>query len=1082
MISILTTDIELKVNAWEPALVAMTGLSYGQVYGRSLVELIPDFEARGLMPLFNRVLQSKQRIRLREHQIPYLFPAPPQPPIAHFDYMQQEVTIAPLHQRGEIVGIIISIEDITAQCEELQNVESILMPMAVTTKASAAPLDLAALIPDLQHQDWRIRQQAIAKLQNYGEPEIVENLVQLMRENHQNPDFLNAILQTLALTVVDPLPVLSRCLQDPDPDLRIYVALALGERRDPRAIQYLLAMLKDENLNVRFHSIEGLGRLKATEAIEPLLAIAQSEEFYLSFAALDALLMIGESAITPRLIPLIHSTLDWRVRREAIENLAINTDQALVIELLELMQRHHKNPSILNNILQVLALAEIDCLPFLRECLRDANPDIRIYTILALGARQDPQAIADLLPCLKDEDINVRFHACEALGTLQAIEAIPDLIEQAQAEDFFLAFPALEALIRIGTSEQGKTLGAIIAQDLIPLLANDALQEQAIAAMAQLGDLTVVEALSGVLNRSQAAVECVAQAIAAIANRYQQHTGESYLLVTAIARTVSPVGIQNLLAGLQQVHPENLEALVFVLGCLKGRAIEEALSTLLENPLVRDQVVEIFVGYGSRVVDLLLAQLDSHHIETRKAAITALGRIGSMQSVPILTHLLEAEHPELVMVTTDALAKIGDHHAFEALISLLGHPEIAVRLGAIAALNSLGHPQTAEKMLPLMDDENLNVRESAIKIVGYFAYANCLDKLLSKAHDPVENIRLVTIESLAYLDEADVLPILTQALWEDVPSVRAAAARALGELDSMAALSNLLDALEDQDSWVRYHSLKAIDKLIAPPLHKQPLTGEQQEEFQRRIFSLAQWDQSLPVRAAAIECLSNFSHHEVLSYLARLTEDTNEDIARATLKALGKMDDQRAIVPLLKCLNSPNPARRIDAIQAFREREEDAIDAQMTLEWMAIADPDHDVVEAAIKALLNLCTPESITALINLSIDPKNRNLCLTHLATYAQSCRLPKTDYIEAIAQSLNNEQSTVRRNVVEILKRLQHPHASAYLITALNDQDAVVRLAALEALIFLGNRDCQDQIRLLARTDQSLAVRHLARKGLNH
>jgi HEAT repeat protein len=47
---------------------------------------------------------------------------------------------------------------------------------------------------------------------------------------------------------VDTLPALIEFLNDPDPDLRIQAALALGEQRDLEAAPALLAALNDENL------------------------------------------------------------------------------------------------------------------------------------------------------------------------------------------------------------------------------------------------------------------------------------------------------------------------------------------------------------------------------------------------------------------------------------------------------------------------------------------------------------------------------------------------------------------------------------------------------------------------------------------------------------------------------------------------------------------------------------------------------------------------------------------------------------------------------------------------------------------
>ena len=96
-------------------------------------------------------------------------------------------------------------------------------------------------------------------------------------------------------------------LRDPDVDLRIQAALALGEQQYQAAVAPLLGALEDPDPNVRFHVIEALGRLRATVAAERLMAIAESGDFFLGFAALDALASIGDKSVAPRVVALFGS-------------------------------------------------------------------------------------------------------------------------------------------------------------------------------------------------------------------------------------------------------------------------------------------------------------------------------------------------------------------------------------------------------------------------------------------------------------------------------------------------------------------------------------------------------------------------------------------------------------------------------------------------------------------------------------------------------------------------------------------------------------------------------------------------------
>jgi HEAT repeat protein len=203
------------------------------------------------------------------------------------------------------------------------------------------------------------------------------------------------------------------------------------------------------------------------------------------------------------------------------------------------------------------------------------------------------------------------------------------------------------------------------------------------------------------------------------------------------------------------------------------------------------------------------------------------------------------------------------------------------------------------------------------------------------------------------------------------------------------------------------------------------------------------------------------------------------DIARAAVMALGRIDSMDAVAPLLMALNSTNPERRLDALHAFRERGGE--EAGVALQWMAAADPEEKVVQAAIDSLSRMGTSETISALLELSVDPSSREACILALASRNLDNYTLKEDYIEGISQGLNHIHPAVRCAVVEVLKRLKHHEASEILISALNDQDQSVRLAAVNALVYLGNRSCTEQLGILARNDADAAVRRAAQKGIH-
>jgi HEAT repeat protein len=60
-----------------------------------------------------------------------------------------------------------------------------------------------------------------------------------------------------------------------------------------------------------------------------------------------------------------------------------------------------------------------------------------------------------------------------------------------------------------------------------------------------------------------------------------------------------------------------------------------------------------------------------------------------------------------------------------------------------------------------------------------------------------------------------------------------------------------------------------------------------------------------------------------------------------------------------------------------------------------------------------------------------------------------------------------------------MKHPRASELLLTALDDRDTSVRLAAVNALENLGNRYAERKLAVLAHTDPDPTVRRAAQRS---
>jgi HEAT repeat protein len=560
---------------------------------------------------------------------------------------------------------------------------------------------------------------------------------------------------------------------------------------------------------------------------------------------------------------------DWRVRRTAVKEVSQRAAPDAIATLLSSVVENHHNPSLLNSALQVLAATEVDTRETLVELLQAPHPDLRMQAALALGEQRDIRAAGALIKALQDDDTNVRYHAIEALGKLKATDAIDALIEIAESRDFFLAFVALDALAKIGDAR--------IAPRMVPLLEDELLREPAINLLGQVGDESAVAPLTALLNTPTAPTDSIADALAALRDRYEEQHGEGAYISDLASREISPTGIQNLLDALETPGKENLRSIALVLGWLKRSGVDRALTRLMGRIDLRDEIIEALVRHGSATLDLLMTQLTAEDLEVRRSAVVALGRIGDSSATSALVNTLDDE--ALAIDAANALAQIGDPTAVDGLLNLIGNDDASIRQAAVSALNSVIPPSMSERIIPLLHDSDPNVRESAVKIAGYFGYPESAGALLELSRDSDERVRCAAIEHLPYVEDDRAFDVLVEAIKAETPNVRAAAARALGTMDAPEVVQPLIEGLSDDDVWVRYFSARALGRR----------RSEESVEALERVIEKEKFNH---VRIAALDSLGQIGGQRIAGIVAGLVRDDDPDVAHAAQIAFGKVQKQ----------------------------------------------------------------------------------------------------------------------------------------------------------------------------------------------
>lgn len=882
LIGIFTTDVHLKVRSWDSWLASVTGLAAEVVREVHLLEIFPELETRGLRHCFQRVLSEGKVEKLSSPTYPYLLPCLPRQYSKYFEYMQQQVTIVPLRERDQIIGTIVTIEDLTPQLdrerelselsEQLKSAdESIRVHAAQTlaTQSDEGKKEAAKLVEALGDESWRVRQVAIDMLVQRSGPDAVATLVGKIRDQHRNMSVLNSALKALTQIKGDIITPLTELLQLPDEDLRGYVVLALGEQQDRRVIPALMQLINDNDQNVRYNAIEALGKVRAIEAVQLLAKIAESGDFFLAFPALDALKRIGDPSVLPRLVPLLQDEL---LRDPTIEVLGQLGDETVVEPLTMLLNQPETSTPVLAQAIATLYdryeewFSEGYHIVDLTRRFLNAQGMQQLLNALNSANEDELRAIALVLGWLEGEGIEKTLTQLLGKPTVQkeVIKALVRygprvvelLIEQLQVPHLETRQAAVVALERIGDQRAVPTLIRMLQEN-----DQETLIISVINALTKIGSVQAFESLLGFVGHPAVAVrQATIAALSAI--NHPQTTNRAVPL-------------------LRDGEPYVRESAVKILGYIGQPGNLESLLTCCHDPnnSVRQAAIEnlpYFEGQDERVIPLLAAALETDTPKVRASAARALADIDNNN---VLTYLHQSALRDTdAWVRYFAVRALGQRKAVDCWKTLTQIAQFdeanQVRIAAIEALGQVGEVRTVPILARLSQVEEADLAHAALMALGQIPQAVALSPLQEALCSHSLARQLDAIYALGQHREAEAVTILQQVVRADESrQLVQAAIDALVRIATPAAI-NALIALTANPRW-REVGIKALSQLGTLTL-EWLANGLKHEQ--------------VGIRSAMVEILAQIKHPDAIQQLISALADKEAAVRLAAVTALGRSE------------------------------------------------------------------------------------------------------------------------------------------------------------------------------------------------
>ncbi len=400
-----------------------------------------------------------------------------------------------------------------------------------------------------------------------------------------------------------------------------------------------------------------------------------------------------------------------------------------------------------------------------------------------------------------------------------------------------------------------------------------------------------------------------------------------------------------------------------------------------------------------------------------------------------------------------------------------------------------------ENLLNLLDDEDRDVRSAVMKELN--------EKLQSSGINEEVRSLLVAVFKKALLDNssyvreqatvglgkirlAEGLEPLRVAAKDEVISVRKAAAKSLGQIGNKKAVESLILLLDDKNSGVGKAASISLDRLgWEPPDMTMRLKyffasddktddlialGEPAVTF---LIEMLQSRDTGRIKKAA-EVLGKMEDQRAVNPLLIVLASTDAKLQIAAAEALGKIGNPIAVIPLIASLKERNDSIRIAAINALAEIKD-----------TRAAEPISQLLEAKNKEVRKV----AYRALkrLNWQTDNINKKISAMFVAGDVDGIVKIGNSAVRPLIIMLADESEETRVKVIQILGLLGTDASSAIIpITAsLQSKNEKEVIAAASALANIGedtaSRAIQNALESHKKTDKaSLWLRYaLAQLG---
>lgn len=431
--------------------------------------------------------------------------------------------------------------------------------------------------------------------------------------------------------------------------------------------------------------------------------------------------------------------------------------------------------------------------------------------------------------------------------------------------------------------------------------------------------------------------------------------------------------------------------------------------------------------------------------DVRERAALAAGRIGDPGAGPGLLALLSDE-VAVAQAAAFGLGLLGDASSVEELKASLAREEEALRVSLLDALGRIGGAPAHDAILPWLNasDSPKSVRESAAVALSRKPRKETVPDLFAALKDREPDVRWRAAYALSRLKWKGGHEGLVQLVEEEEePLGRLFAVRALRGQPEEVVTDTMIEAAGDADWRVAVEAIRGLAELGSPEAVRRMTELSGHASFHVRA------EVQLGLGKVDLDHLNFPKDERVLAKASVIVglRDPSSAVAAAAIRTYGKVFRQYAMRRLPELLRSPDPLRRAAAVEALSETGRNEVFALLKTRFQE--DPDFRVRESVLRAVSKIALPPARSLLLS---GLESDDFALVAAAAEFLGARNEKRaerPLQTAFSRSSGWELAEARAAVLKALARVGSGETEAVLRKGLEDSDAMVRIAAREALV---------------------------------